>query len=138
MVTYFVKKSLSCLQIAGGYWNTQYATNGVLAQIFATAFEDASYDAELLYDILEGGSFSLPDTTCLNRDTIDAIYDDSTTIERQLLNITSTKNNNNYSGGSPSVSKAQKILTDTRGFRKRTEVVERLIYTNMTESSYPV
>ena len=107
----------------GSYWNTQYATNGVLSQVFATAFEDGSYDAELLHDILPGGNFALPDTSCLNRDTIMTINEGSKTIEQQFADITHTVNNNGSYRMSQSFSKEQNIIAASRQFRKQTEVL---------------
>ena len=109
-------------QIAGSYWNTQYATNGVVSQIFATGFEDASYDAEILHAVLPDGSAEIPDTSCLNRDTIMNINKGSMKIEQQFADMTHGVNNNGSYGIAQSFTDHQNILVASRRFRKQTEV----------------
>ena len=105
-------------QIAGSYYSTERLTNGVAAQIFATSFEDGSYDAEIIHDILPGGAAELADTSCLNRDTIQSVNEGSIKIEKQFADFTSPSDTNNP------ISKQQGILVSSRQFRKQTEVLE--------------
>ena len=107
----------------GSYWNTKYATNGVMAQIFALAFEDGSYDAELIHDLLPGSRFEIPDTTCVSRDTVMTIKEGAMKIEQQFADITHAENKNGSASSSHSFSRKQNILVTSRQFRKQTEVL---------------
>ena len=109
-------------QIAGSYYSTERLTNGVAAQISATAVEDGSYDAEIIHDILPGGAAELADTSCLNRDTIRSVNEGSIKLEKQFADFTQPSINNNSTFSS--VSKQQGILITSRQFRKQTEVSE--------------
>ena len=109
-------------QIMGSYWNTDRLTNGVAAQISATGFEDGSYDAEILHDILPGGGAELADTSCLNLETIATIGEESSKIEQQLYDIEKSNNNDGLL-----FAKQQKIYVSSRQFRKQMEVFTLLI-----------
>ena len=110
-------------QKMGLYWTTQRATSGVLGDIFAGALEDGAYDAELLHDIVPGGRFELPDTSCLNQDTFSSIYEGSQKIEHQFLDLSKHFSSNGSNNSNPNtVSKSQKLLTDAGQFKKKTEV----------------
>ena len=93
------------------------------AQIFATGFEDGSYDAEIIHDILPGGGAELADTSCLNKDTTIAIHESSTKLQRQFNAFTHPANAGNQSE-SLSFAKQQAILVASRQFRKQTEVFQ--------------
>ena len=105
----------------GSYWSTERLTNGVAAQIFATAFEDGSYDAEIIHGILPGGSAELADTSCLNRDTIRTINEGSMEIEQKFNDFAYKVNRNSSNSGS--FANQQGILVKSRQFRKQTEVI---------------
>ena len=107
----------------GSYWNTDRLTNGVAAQISATGFEDGSYDAEILHDILPGGGAELADTSCLNLETIATIAEESSKIEQQFYDIKKSNNNDGLS-----FAKQQKIHVFSRQFRKQMEVFTLLIF----------
>ena len=106
----------------GSYWNTDRLTNGVAAQISATGFEDGSYDAEILHDILPGGGAELADTSCLKLETIATIGEESSKIEQQLYDIEKSNNNDGLL-----FAKQQKIYVSSRQFRKQMEVFTLLI-----------
>ena len=106
----------------GSYWNTDRLTNGVAAQISATGFEDGSYDAEILHDILPGGGAELADTSCLNLETIATIGEESYHIEQQFYDIKKSSNNDGLL-----FAKQQKIYVSSRQFRKQMEVFTLLI-----------
>ena len=103
----------------GSYWSTERLTNGVAAQVFATAFEDGSYDAEIIHGILPGGDAELADTSCLNRDTIRTINEGSLEMEQNFNGFGYNENRNS----SNSFSNQQGILVKSRQFRKQTEVI---------------
>ena len=109
-------------QIMGSYWNTYRLTNGVAAQISATGFEDGSYDAEILHDILPGGGAELADTSCLNLENIATINEESSKLEQQFSDIARPNYNNDLL-----FSKRQKINVSSRQFRKQMEVFKILI-----------
>ena len=109
----------------GSYWNTERLTNGVAAQIFATAFEDGSYDAEIIHGILPEGDAALADTSCLNRDTIRTVNEGSMKIDQMLNDI--SYNNKSNGSGAISFSSRQGVLVQSRQFRKQTEVKMNVI-----------
>ena len=106
----------------GSYWNTDRLTNGVAAQISATGFEDGSYDAEILHDILPGGGAELADTSCLNPETIVTINEESLKLEQQFSDIVRPNYNDDLL-----FAKRQKIHVSSRQFRKQMEVFKLLI-----------
>ena len=106
----------------GSYWNTDRLTNGVAAQISATGFEDGSYDAEILHDILPGGGAELADTSCLNLESKATIDEESYKIEQQFYDIQKSSNNDGLL-----FAKKQKIHVSSRQFRKQMEVFTLLI-----------
>ena len=111
----------------GSYWNTDRLTNGVAAQISATGFEDGSYDAEILHDILPGGGAELADTSCLNRDTIATINEESSKMEQQFYDIVRSNYNDELL-----FAKWQRIHVSSRQFRKQMEVLTVLILESHT------
>ena len=92
----------------------------MLARIFATAFEDGSYDAEIIHGIFPDGDAALADTSCLNRDTIRTINDGSVAIDQKLNDALYNINSNR--SDLFSFSGRQGILVQSRQFRKQTEV----------------
>ena len=110
----------------GSYWNTERLTNGVAAQIFATAFEDGSYDAEIIHGILPEGDAALADTSCLNRDTIRTVNEGSMKIDQMFDDI--SYNDKSNDSDAISFSSRQGVLVQSRQFRKQTEVKMKIIF----------
>ena len=72
---------------------------------------------------MPGGNAALADTSCLNRDTIRTINEESVEIDRKFPD--SSYNGNSNSSNAFSFVSQQGILVKSRQFRKQTEVNKR-------------